>query len=465
MRVVLLGQTGVEAALRADEGIETVIARTPLEAVGEVASPPASSVARPTVVLVGPGGEPALQTGAFLSAIRDANPSALLVRIGRDDRCHEALYDAVVEEASGETIREMIRPASRDFDLIDHDRGVMHEPRIEPAEHPTAAPAAGGDDAPPADTAAASPDEPPPPGKSPAEVVVTRQGPAAGPASSAVTLAETGDAGLLSLMGESRSDFEDAALAIIGDRLGDPEVRLIPDDSTGVPVFVAGKRIGGLCSPRADHDALAPHAAWLGAWLTHFERHRSLRRAAFTDPLTGAWNRRYFDKFLRAALERARAGRRTVTVLVFDIDGFKQYNDRFGHPAGDEILIETVRALRSSVRPSDRVCRIGGDEFAVIFDEPDGPRAPGSRPPESVYVLACRVQKQIAEKKFPKLGSDAPGPLTISGGLAAFPWDGHDVTTLIAKADELACRSKRLGKNAITLGPGAERVCRCDEDE
>jgi len=67
-----------------------------------------------------------------------------------------------------------------------------------------------------------------------------------------------------------------------------------------------------------------------------------------------------------------------VTVMVFDIDDFKTYNDQYGHEAGDDILREAVRLLRSVIRPSDRVCRIGGDEFAVISYEPSGPRQEGS---------------------------------------------------------------------------------------
>ncbi len=235
-----------------------------------------------------------------------------------------------------------------------------------------------------------------------------------------------------------------------------------------VPVVHQGRRLGLLVAERVPmHEAgaadlaerLRPHAAWLGGWVSLGRQVRSLRKAAFTDPLTGAWNRRYFDRFLRAAIDHARSARLTLTVLVFDIDSFKQYNDQFGHPAGDEILVETVRALKSVIRPSDRVCRIGGDEFAVIFYEPTGPRAEGSRPPESVYVLTQRVQRKIREHKFPKLGAQAAGHLTISGGLATFPWDGADAVSLLERADELAIQSKRAGKNAITLGPGAERVC------
>ena len=128
------------------------------------------------------------------------------------------------------------------------------------------------------------------------------------------------------------------------------------------------------------------------------------------------------------------------------------YDDtRYGHGTGDEILRETVKLLKSVVRPTDRVCRIGGDEFAVIFHEPEGPRESGSRHPQTIHALAGRFQKQIREHKFPRL-TEAPGPLTISGGLASFPWDGATAAELLARADELALESKKLGKNVIAIG-------------
>jgi two-component system cell cycle response regulator len=204
---------------------------------------------------------------------------------------------------------------------------------------------------------------------------------------------------------------------------------------------------------------LQRHADWLATWLRLGEQHRELREAAYRDSLTGAWNRRYFDRFFAAALARSRDGRHNLTLLVFDIDDFKVYNDRYGHAAGDEILIETVRLLQATVRPTDRVCRIGGDEFAVVFYEPTGPREAGSRHPTSFFDIARRFQKQVWEHRFPKLGAQAPGTLTISGGLATFPWDGTTVEELLDRADRLAMDSKRLGKNAITLGPGAMRAC------
>ena len=75
-------------------------------------------------------------------------------------------------------------------------------------------------------------------------------------------------------------------------------------------------------------------------------------------------------------------------------------------------------------------------------------------PPETVEEIASRFQDQICQMKFPKLGLDAPGTLSISGGLATFPWDGTRPETLLRHADQLALASKRRGKNVITIGPG-----------
>jgi diguanylate cyclase (GGDEF)-like protein len=178
---------------------------------------------------------------------------------------------------------------------------------------------------------------------------------------------------------------------------------------------------------------------------------------ALRDELTGAWNRRYFNGFLDSVLRRAVDQRSQVTLLVFDIDNFKHYNDRYGHPAGDEILREAARLMQSVVRTHDVVARIGGDEFAVIFWDPKGPRTPNSQHPHDVRKAAERFQRAIAQHRFPKLGSQAPGALTISGGLASFPWDGRTAAELIDRADAMAMQAKSQGKNAIQFGPGAER--------
>ena len=237
----------------------------------------------------------------------------------------------------------------------------------------------------------------------------------------------------------------------------------VPPPAPGTGGYVAsvrdrGRTLAYLVGPLEAARTLDSAASWLGSVLGLRERQSQLKRAAFTDSLTGAWNRRSFERFLAATLDRARDLRRDASLLLFDIDNFKRFNDLYGHPAGDDILRETVRLLNSVIRPSDRVCRIGGDEFAVIFDDPQGPRDPRSRHPASIFEAARRFQRQIESARFPKLGAHAPGRLTISGGLATFPWDASDLTGLIARADALVLESKRLGKDAICIGPGGKTL-------
>lgn len=229
---------------------------------------------------------------------------------------------------------------------------------------------------------------------------------------------------------------------------------LPPDEGPTIEVKCGKVIFGRLATKQAPSKTLDQWADWLATWLMLDQRYRDYRRMTYQDDLTGAWNRRYFFSFLSDTIRKAARIRRPVTVMVFDIDNFKQYNDEFGHASGDEILIETVRLLHSEIRPCDRVCRIGGDEFAVIFADLDGPREAGSSHPETVENIARRFQAQIREMNFPKLGIDAPGTLSISGGLATYPWDGSDPETLLQHADQLSLQSKRKGKNALTFGPG-----------
>lgn len=272
-----------------------------------------------------------------------------------------------------------------------------------------------------------------------------------------------GDTDLVQAAMSDPEGLLDTALRLIIQKTGWKDLRLEASDSTPAGVttvdVTCGQTVfGRLATELAPRKTLEPWADWLAIWLMLDRRFRDYRRMAFQDDLTGAWNRRYFFSFLRDTIRKASRIRRPVTVMVFDIDNFKKYNDEFGHAAGDEILIETVRLLHSDIRPCDRVCRIGGDEFAVIFADLDGPREAGSSHPETVEKIARRFQTQICEMNFPKLGIDAPGTLSISGGLATYPWDGSDPETLLRHADQLSLQSKRKGKNALTFGPGTQQM-------
>jgi two-component system cell cycle response regulator len=208
-------------------------------------------------------------------------------------------------------------------------------------------------------------------------------------------------------------------------------------------------------------DFLKDLAALLATTFVLQERHRRLQRLAFTDDLTGIFNCRYFKHFLSRTLVEARRVRQPVTLLLFDIDNFKGYNDQFGHGVGDEILKQTAALMRRCVRDHDLVARISGDEFAVVFWEPEGPRMPREaqktpnvpgRPPQEPQLILERFQKLLESQDFPELGSGGKGKLTISGGLAVFPYDAQDLQTLVAAADKaLMFGAKRSGRNKIHL--------------
>ncbi len=232
-------------------------------------------------------------------------------------------------------------------------------------------------------------------------------------------------------------------------------VRAVRGDFEGpiAPIEIDGKRFGLLSADDADTAELQSWAGWLARWLQLDLSHRQLSSMAMEDDLTGAGNRRFFYRAMQETMNSSNELRRPFALMLFDIDNFKIYNDAFGHEAGDEILCETVRLLRAIVRRGDHVCRIGGDEFVVIFADPEGPRKSGPANLESVEQIARRFQDQICQMHFPKLGQDAPGNLSVSGGIALYPWDGNDIETLLHHADQRALVSKRSGKNMITLGP------------
>jgi diguanylate cyclase (GGDEF)-like protein len=281
----------------------------------------------------------------------------------------------------------------------------------------------------------------------------------------AIPLEPLGDLDLVRGVLAGGGRLAELAMSLLRQRLGSADLSFLPPDAAvggrdvaAVEVRVGGSnapRLGWLASGSVPASALAPWSDWLATWLELDRRHEERGRQATTDELTGVGNRRAFETVLAETLAAARPQRRPVTLMVFDIDNFKTYNDRFGHEAGDEVLRETVQLLRSTIRRGDHVFRIGGDEFVVIFSDPDGPRNPGTSPPDSVDQIVRRFQSQVFRMRLPKLGLDAPGTVTVSAGLATYPWDGLDAKSLLSHADQLAMQSKRSGKNLITFGPGA----------
>ncbi len=267
----------------------------------------------------------------------------------------------------------------------------------------------------------------------------------------------------------ANAPIDEAALRVLRHHLESEDVRFVAAVRAGEEAAVGsdrkrlqqaevrgGARVhGSLVSASLDAAALAPWAAWFAHWLDLEDAQRELRRLAYTDELTGAGNRRAFDEVIRDTMAEALVNRRTLSLMVLDIDDFKRYNDEFGHQVGDDVLRETVELLRSCIRAGDHVFRIGGDEFVVLFCDASGPRQGGGGAPESVEEIARRFQRAVNELRLPQLGREGPGTFTVSAGVAVFPWEGLDAEALMRRADERAIESKRNGKNLITFGPGA----------
>jgi GGDEF domain-containing protein len=186
-----------------------------------------------------------------------------------------------------------------------------------------------------------------------------------------------------------------------------------------------------------------------------------LEKMATEDDLTGLKNRRYIRQFLRQILDYASRDHFHVTLLLFDIDNFKSYNDLFGHHVGDEVLIQAGQIMKQCCRAHDVVARVGGDEFAVIFwdlpkaglnhSPPDERRKASSEHPKEPFFMAQRFCRQLSDGKPPYLGPYGKGNLTISGGLASFPGDADNEKKLWEQADLAMLQAKRSGKNKILI--------------
>ncbi|HEX8121345.1 MAG TPA: GGDEF domain-containing protein [Solirubrobacteraceae bacterium] len=157
-------------------------------------------------------------------------------------------------------------------------------------------------------------------------------------------------------------------------------------------------------------------------------RQEGLRLISQQDALTGLGNRRLLTDRLNYEITRHRRHSRRFSVLALDLDGFKQVNDRYGHPAGDEILREVSKALQKAVRDQDTVVRVGGDEFCVLAPEIEW---------EDAERLAHRLEMAVETAVG---GLDMLG---VSVGFAVFPDEGWTPEHLLARADQAGMEEKR----------------------
>jgi diguanylate cyclase (GGDEF)-like protein len=175
------------------------------------------------------------------------------------------------------------------------------------------------------------------------------------------------------------------------------------------------------------------------------------RRIAITDQLTGLHNFGYFRDRLREEHARAERYQRLLSLIIFDIDHFKLYNDQHGHPAGNGVLVTIASILREQVREVDIVARYGGEEFVVLL--PEATRREATR-------MAARISEIVAATAFPLMESQPLGRLTLSAGVATYPVDAANGEELVERADESLYEAKRTGRSRVVAyePPHQERL-------
>lgn len=191
-------------------------------------------------------------------------------------------------------------------------------------------------------------------------------------------------------------------------------------------------------------------------------RARDLRRLSAIDRMTGLFNRGHFDERMHAELNRAQRRRSPLSLVMLDVDRFKQFNDRYGHTAGDIGLKALADAVRHMTRRSDVVARYGGEEFVFLL--PDT----GS---EAALEKLEQIRAAVELLAIPLPRAMGHGSLTVSAGIATYPVDGHTADELLDEADARLFRAKAAGRNRVvgragtTAGtprvspmPGLERI-------
>jgi diguanylate cyclase (GGDEF)-like protein len=187
----------------------------------------------------------------------------------------------------------------------------------------------------------------------------------------------------------------------------------------------------------ADTRAVLLLSAWAGMALENLRLSESIEKLAVMDDLTQVYNYRFIKMALRREIKRAGRFGQELSVVMIDVDNLKAYNDRNGHLRGSFLLKEIATVLAAQVRSFDLIAKYGGDEFTVILPQTGR---------EGALVVAERMRQAVAERQFPLT---APGDITVSLGVAAFPTDEPDGNGLIRAADRALYRAKQQGRNRV----------------
>ena len=218
-----------------------------------------------------------------------------------------------------------------------------------------------------------------------------------------------------------------------------------------LPLTVLGETLGVLClidnaARKGKHQLSLQHLAvsvgeTIKLSLSNLKLRDELRQQAIHDPLTGLFNRRFLDQTLPRELNLAQRRNSPLSVVMLDLDGFKQFNDSFGHGPGDSLLREFGRVLREHLRKSDISCRYGGDEFVLVLS--DSSIADTQERLEQIRIFIRGLPIQFGEQVL--------GMITLSAGIAQTPEHGTTAGELLRAADEAMYAAKQAGHDRIVI--------------
>jgi two-component system cell cycle response regulator len=225
---------------------------------------------------------------------------------------------------------------------------------------------------------------------------------------------------------------------VTGRRPADPDDGA-PSSGGVLGVLVLYNRIAGEDFEPGDVDTLRTFAGQASVAVENVLLHRQAQRLSLTDPLTGLWNYRFMQTSLRREAERVRRYQRPSALLAIDLDRFKAVNDAYGHPVGDQVLIELARRITAQIREVDLAFRHGGEEFMVMLPETDAAGA---------EVVAERLGRAVASRPFAVNESSGGHELrvSVSIGVAVLGVHADSATAVLAAADEALYAAKAAGR-------------------
>jgi diguanylate cyclase (GGDEF)-like protein len=197
-------------------------------------------------------------------------------------------------------------------------------------------------------------------------------------------------------------------------------------------------------SPRSSSEAVEQLAGVLAKQVSlalgNLKLKESLKNQSICDPLTGLFNRRYMEESLEREFSRANRNKSTVAIVMMDLDHFKQFNDTFGHQAGDALLRTLGDFLKRNTRGQDIACRYGGEEFALVLTDSNLAGA----------LHRAEVLRQQVKQLSVEYAGQLLGAVSVSMGVAVFPDHGATIGDVLRASDQALYSAKREGRDRVT---------------